>query len=848
MNFSMIFSAVDRSSRVIGRVMRSTERLKGAAVATTRATAKAARASATAVTYATATMTAGLGASAAAAMDFESSMADVNKVADFASPAQFRQFSEDILSMSTRIPVVASGLADISAEAASAGIALEDNLKFTEFVAKSSVAFDMAAGRAGESFAKIRNVYKLSQTGVEGMADAVNHLSNSMASKAPEIIDFINRAGGAAPMLKASATEMAAIGSAMIATGTAPEVAARGLTTLATRLEVGTPKIQKALKSVGLSHKEMVEALEADPGQALITLFEALSKSENGTEALSKLVGQDFVDDFSKLTANTDMLAKSLELVGEKSAFAGSVQAEYATRAATTANSLDLMKNNLNALAIEVGNKALPSINVGLENAIGFLQSARTESGRLQAAFESITVFWKDLFAAMEPWGETILASLDGVSAAFSKLGETIGRIFSLFTGDDEAASFGHVVGTVLAGSFNLLLGAVEAAVNGLDMFLTGVENVIKWFQGKEVDWSSFIPEFPAFDNAKLQEAVDFMVGIVQKGWDVLGGIFNSIVAAAGALGEAVGLAIEKSVAGAEAALAAISGSKGIDRIFDQLGDLAERGYRTDFVQGQALTEALATGIVSLEGYRAELAATATAGGQFSETAQAMIDASRQLDAFKMPEAPVPDVPSPKELDASLSKLSAIQLAALQTAKAVDAAMGDIDTALTQLDFTDHGVALMRTLAEGIRLGTPLIVAATAAATQKVRDHLPSSPAKTGPLSDIHKLKFGETIAKSIHAAPMVAAIRAAAGATMRAASASLTDARDAISARAIAQSASSNARNGGGGISVTIGDTIIQGGSPTAQADLKQAAAQNERQLIRTLERYLSNKERGKF
>jgi hypothetical protein len=45
---------------------------------------------------------------------------------------------------------------------------------------------------------------------------------------------------------------------------------------------------------------------------------------------------------------------------------------------------------------------------------------------------------------------------------------------------------------------------------------------------------------------------------------------------------------------------------------------------------------------------------------------------------------------------------------------------------------------------------------------QRVRNHLPFSPAREGPLRDIHKIKLIETIANTIRPEPLVSAIRAA--------------------------------------------------------------------------------------
>ncbi len=77
----------------------------------------------------------------------------------------------------------------------------------------------------------------------------------------------------------------------------------------------------------------------------------------------------------------------------------------------------------------------------------------------------------------------------------------------------------------------------------------------------------------------------------------------------------------------------------------------------------------------------------------------------------------------------------------------------------------------METMAAGMRARAAVVIQEIQRMTQQVRDHLPSSPAKVGPLSDIHRLKFGETIASSIRSEPMVKAMRAASAATLAAAS-----------------------------------------------------------------------------
>ena len=91
------------------------------------------------------------------AIDYESSMAEVRKVVDFESPAEFKKLGDDLLELGTRIPVPAAGLAQIAASGGQLGVKAKDIPKFTETIAKMSVAFDMLPDEAGDSMAKLAN-------------------------------------------------------------------------------------------------------------------------------------------------------------------------------------------------------------------------------------------------------------------------------------------------------------------------------------------------------------------------------------------------------------------------------------------------------------------------------------------------------------------------------------------------------------------------------------------------------------------------------------------------------------------------------------------------------------------
>lgn len=137
------------------------------------------------------------------------------------------------------------------------------------------------------------------------------------------------------------------------------------------------------------------------------------------------------------------------------------------------------------------------------------------------------------------------------------------------------------------------------------------------------------------------------------------------------------------------------------------------------------------------------------------------------------------------------------------------------------------GAALVENLWAGIASKLDSLRGRFSGALQSLRDMLPFSPAKTGPLSDIHKLKFVETIAGSIVPEPLVKAFSGVATAAMAALS-PITDvaagpamagvgaARPALEAMVGQQGAAAGGGALSGSVSITINVTV-NGGDPAA-------------------------------
>jgi TP901 family phage tail tape measure protein len=117
------------------------------------------------------------------AMAFESAMADVRKVVDFATQDGPAELAATLERLSRTIPLTAEGLAEIAAAGGQLGLGADALPGYVETVAKAATAFDMLPDAAGTAFAKLADVYAIPIQQIGGLGDAVNHLSHNTAAR-----------------------------------------------------------------------------------------------------------------------------------------------------------------------------------------------------------------------------------------------------------------------------------------------------------------------------------------------------------------------------------------------------------------------------------------------------------------------------------------------------------------------------------------------------------------------------------------------------------------------------------------------------------------------------------------
>lgn len=318
------------------------------------------------------------------AIGFESKMADIRKVVDGLDDKKaFAQMSDDILTLSTQLPMAAEGIAEIVAAGGQSGIARSDLMQFANDAVKMGVAFDTTAEESGQMMAQWRTAFKLTQDDVVVLADKINYLGNTGPANAKKISEIVTRIGPLGSVAGVASGEIAAMGATIAGMGVESEIASTGIKNFMLSLTAGnsaTKSQKNALAFLKLNPRKLAEDMQKDARGAMLKVLDSLAKVPKAKQAavMNALFGKESLSAIAPLLTNLDLLRTNFARVADAQEYGGSMQKEYASRAATTENQLVLLKNSVNAISVTLGDTFLPAINEAAEAVMPYLEQLRT--------------------------------------------------------------------------------------------------------------------------------------------------------------------------------------------------------------------------------------------------------------------------------------------------------------------------------------------------------------------------------------------------------------------------------------------------------------------------------------
>lgn len=439
-------------------------------------------------------------AGAKAAIAFESKMADVKKVMDFDAGQETQQFAalhKDVLSLSRDLPMAAEGIAAIYAAGGQSGIARGELKGFATDAIKMGVAFDQTADESGKMMATWRTSFRMGQGDVVALADKINYLGNTGPATTKQISGIVTKIGPLGEVAGLASGQIAAMGATLAGVGVQEEVAATGMKNFMLALTAGsaaTKAQSDTFKALRLDSKHVAEGMQKDSEGTILKVLQAIGQVDKSKQAavLTKLFGKESLGAIAPMLTNLDLLQGNFRKVADAQAYAGSMEKEYASRAATTENNLQLLKNRTVEVGIAIGSALLPAINDGV-GAIAPLVS------------------WVADLASANPW---LIKGLLGAAAGFVGL-----RV--------------AVMGTALA----LKLVSTIAGMSPVVLLVRGIALAAGFLIA---NWSSVGPFFKAcWDKIKEYAAVGWEIfkavagfsplGLIVKNWEPIAAFFKQM-------------------------------------------------------------------------------------------------------------------------------------------------------------------------------------------------------------------------------------------------------------------------------------------------------------------------------
>ena len=468
------------------------------------------------------------------AMSFESNMAEVAKVVDWlkddtgATTKQYTDLEKRILSLSSKIPMTAEEISEIMAAAGQSNVATNNKelTEFTEGAAKMGIAFDISAEQAGDWMAKWRTSFKMSQKEVITLSDQINYLSNTSAANASQISSIVTKIGPLGEVAGLASGEIAALGATLVSVGVNEDVAATGIKKVMTVMTAGSAATKRqtgVLNKLGLSATDLAKHMQTDAQGAILQFLEAVKKLPKAEQAaaLKNYFGEEAVAAIAPLLTNLPYLREEFKKVGDASQYAGSMEAEYAARADTNENKLQLAKNSIQALSTTLGQAFLPVVGDAAEK-IAVMANALTDfaaanPGAIQSIGKAVAVLGGLKVASLV--AKLGILEIKSTILDFKKLME----LLKFKTAETAVESVGF--GTKIAGVGERLKGAGSS----LKTYLTEVKGS---FGGlKEAAGSIFADNFIV---TKITGLLSTARGKMLGGIGAIGNVLRSAVTSIG--------------------------------------------------------------------------------------------------------------------------------------------------------------------------------------------------------------------------------------------------------------------------------------------------------------------------
>lgn len=445
--------------------------------------------------------------------------------------------------LATQVPTALEELLGIGELAGQLGVPKEALADFTETISGLAEATNLTTEEAATDIARFNNIFEVAAGEMAGVTERVGStivgLGNNFATTEKDILAFAENLAGAGRVAGLTQSDVLGIATALSSVGV--EAAAGGtavqkvILSMVSAIQSGGDELTQFANVTGRTVDQFTDDFEKDAGLVFQDFVAGLQAE--GDAAISTLDELGLADSrlvraFLSLSNAGDLLTRTMDVASTSFEENSALAEEVAKRYATTESQIEIARNALRDIGLEIGNAVLPSFNRLLEAltpAIGALGEA------LPGVLETLTPKIEAALDFLIPFIEDGIEAIPGaITGALDLLGQLEEAIIGIGEGIDGEA---FVSGFEALGEFEVpegiitILDTLRETVSNLaeeifPFFVEQGEKVSEWFAENQETFQTVA------DILANQLAVQFeyVAQALEVAWGIMEPILDQLV------------------------------------------------------------------------------------------------------------------------------------------------------------------------------------------------------------------------------------------------------------------------------------------------------------------------------
>lgn len=397
---------------------------------------------------------------------FETAFTGVRKTVQ-ATDEQFKKLEQGIRDMSLELPLSAQEIARVVEVAGQVGVSASNLLSFTRTAVAMGEATELSAEEAAVALAKFAAVTQTPVTNVEALGSSLATLADRFNANEQALLEFSQRAGGAASAAGFAAGEILGVGAALLETSGVEAEAVGGaagavIQEIIKAVTAATPEAERSLELfasvAGKTAEEFQRAWRDDAATAFADFAQGLGEQGDSAGAILEELGigdRRLTSVFQNAARNVGVFTEGIELGNRAFAENTRLQEELAKRLATNAAQQQLATNRFAETRRELGDRLAP-VATGVLQLLSRVPAVAVAAGAALAGIAAVGALYIVLqgrIAAVRKELETLGPSAQKAGVAMSRIGTALKGISiatGIFVAIDLLRSAGESLGLAL--------------------------------------------------------------------------------------------------------------------------------------------------------------------------------------------------------------------------------------------------------------------------------------------------------------------------------------------------------------------------------------------------------------